>query len=317
MREMILNQASVKVGGQTVAVVGPKLADVAQGMALLITKDVVERFLRMRCFLHEIPCADDGNLYDVVNWMQRQGRYVEEVRFLLRLAQKVPLLLDLPPDVMGKFRSCQAKELDAASGEALLLCVINGGVAISLPIETAWDTDRLSVCFLELVSDDEISESTDTIDNVARVTHAEAIVARHASIRRKDLTPPTFWASKDELFPFLRFAPGVRAQVEASDVWTFQILVNRFCALNDSAAHWNEQGAALPVWQCNVTPESEKTMKNKKCVAARTFESMTGKEEIFELHARFGSGGRIHLLLHATERRVEIGYVGPHLPVAG
>lgn len=36
---------------------------------------------------------------------------------------------------------------------------------------------------------------------------------------------------------------------------------------------------------------------------------------IFEWHARFGSGGRIHLRFDASIREVEIGYVGRHLPL--
>ena len=48
---------------------------------------------------------------------------------------------------------------------------------------------------------------------------------------------------------------------------------------------------------------------------ARRFRSVKGTRVIFEWHARFGSGGRIHLRFDAGVREVEVGYVGDHLPL--
>ena len=42
--------------------------------------------------------------------------------------------------------------------------------------------------------------------------------------------------------------------------------------------------------------------------------SSLGTRETFEWHARFGDG-RIHLRFDPQSREVEIGYIGPHLPL--
>ena len=64
-----------------------------------------------------------------------------------------------------------------------------------------------------------------------------------------------------------------------------------------------------------VTPESTRVMRDPVLREARGFRSHRGTREIFEWHARFGSGGRIHLRFDPDSREVEIGYIGPHLPL--
>ena len=64
-----------------------------------------------------------------------------------------------------------------------------------------------------------------------------------------------------------------------------------------------------------MTPESSTVMKNHKLREERRFRSQTGAIELFEWHARFGSGGRIHLRFDPASREVEIGYIGNHLPI--
>ena len=56
-------------------------------------------------------------------------------------------------------------------------------------------------------------------------------------------------------------------------------------------------------------------MKNRFFREARMFQSHRGTREIFEWHARFGDGGRIHLRFDPPSKEVEIGYIGPHLPL--
>ena len=74
-------------------------------------------------------------------------------------------------------------------------------------------------------------------------------------------------------------------------------------------------GGATPRWKCNVTPESDSVMNNATLRESRRFGSHYGTRELFEWHARFGSGGRIHLRFNPHAREVEIGYIGQHLPL--
>ena len=66
-------------------------------------------------------------------------------------------------------------------------------------------------------------------------------------------------------------------------------------------------------WPTLVTDES-KSLKQKD-PDSRRFASCRGTRELFTWHARVGNGYRIHLRLDAGLREVEIGYIGPHLPL--
>jgi len=64
-----------------------------------------------------------------------------------------------------------------------------------------------------------------------------------------------------------------------------------------------------------VTPESAGVMNNEGLRSHRVFRNSRGQPTLFEWHARFGSSHRIHLLFDRPTFRVEIGYIGKHLPL--
>jgi len=316
MREMILNEASFSCDVQSIANVAPLLTDLARGLAALINERVAEPALRMTRFLYDIPCARDGSLYDAITILQREGRYVEESRLLRRLAQKVPLIGGLPQDVVDLARLRQSLRVDGEGGDALMICIACTGIAVSSPSDEAWDNFTLSVDFLELIGE-EFREGSEVIDNVARAEHARPIIENHNKVVRASINPRSFWDAKEGMFLGLRFLPGVRRQIEEVDEATLRVVMSRLVSIDAAALKWRQNRAqSLPEWQCKVTPESESTMKNADCVRARTFVTTSGRSEVFELHARFGSGGRIHLWLDDADRAVEVGYIGPHLPLA-
>ena len=64
-----------------------------------------------------------------------------------------------------------------------------------------------------------------------------------------------------------------------------------------------------------MTPESRGTMDNPALRDARLFRSTSGVRVLFKWHTRFGRGSRIHLRFDAGSRKIEIGYIGEHLPL--
>lgn len=181
---------------------------------------------------------------------------------------------------------------------------------MGLPSDPAWDADRLSVSFNELLPDESFEACSETIDNLTRSVHARPICARHRVSVLQDQSPAVLWERRDEVFPHLTFGPDVKPPPEFLGV-----IVKRFAELDESAAEWHTVGGAAPRWKCKVTPESDQLMNNKKLREARRFRSRRGTHELFEWHARVGSGMRIHLRFDANTKEVEIGYVGPHLPL--
>ena len=119
------------------------------------------------------------------------------------------------------------------------------------------------------------------------------------------------------MFPHLIFGQDVEDHLAELNAGWLPTLVNRLTELDETAAEWVAVGGDAPPWKCKVTPESQsvRDYKRGKLLEARTFLAAGGERVLFEWHARFGSGARIHLRFDASAREIEIGYAGVHLPV--
>ena len=319
MREMILNHASLASAARQE--VPARLADMASGMAALVRAGVAQAILRACQSTHEIRLQDGRSLFDAYRELPARGAR-DEYLFLLRLSTKAPLLDDVELNVEDRFLACEAtasgaRTLASKDGAPLVLCAITGGVAVGFPSEPVWDRDRITVAFRELLPDDTFEEADEEIDHLARAAHASPITDRHLRrLRSRIETPADIWNQRAAAFPHLTFGPDVKEQLGRLNAGWLTTVVNRLADLDATAAAWGEAaGGAAPPWTCKVTPESDSVMNDERLRERRRFRSVGGARDLFEWHARFGSGGRIHLRFEARERTVEIGYVGRHLPL--
>ena len=312
MREMVLNHASLQATDRDAATRWIK--DMVVGMAELARGKYVQKSIRALRPLQEILLGPDHSLDRAMQDLRIAGARDEYV-FFMGLATKIPLLVELEPNEVGRFRACQARELPPEDGAPLLLVVLFDWVAVGFPSAEEWDRDQLVVSFDELLPDASIEETSETIDNLTRSRHAAAIGARHGDRLRSEITPGSFWRQRKVAFPHLTFGLDVEEHIANLPLSLFQTVVNKLAKLDASVARWRVQGGAAPRWTCQVTPESESVMNNAKLRAARRFRTHGGERKIFEWHARYGSGGRIHLRFESSTRQVEIGYIGSHLPL--
>ena len=190
------------------------------------------------------------------------------------------------------------------------MCAITDWIAVGFPSNSIWNNDLLTVRFNELLPDESFEERAEKIDNLTRLVHAYSIYERHDTNLLWNQSPSELWQSRQYIFPNLVFGPDVALPLEL-----FRTVVNRLKELDESAAKWRDVGGTLPPWTCKVTPESSSLMDNRKLREARRFRSHHGTRELFEWHARFGNNGRIHLRFDAGSQEIEIGYIGPHLPM--
>ena len=299
-REMVLNHASLMSPDRHTAL--SWLKDLAIGMVQL--RRIAQSSLRTHLPIHEIKITPNLSLFDAYIALQKIGARDESV-FLMRLSAKCPLLSEVESDVRDRFRGCEAKQLSPEDGEPLVLCAITDWIAVGFPSDLVWDKDQLTVSFDELLPDENFQETSETIDNLARSTHANLISERH-SAALLDQDPLAVWKQKDDAFPNLLFGPDVKPPPEILGV-----AIRRLSELDKSAAEWRNVGGPAPPWSCKVTRESETVRNNEKLLNARRFRSRHGTRELFEWHARFGSGFRIHLRFYAKTHEVEIGYIGP------
>ena len=313
MRQMVLNHASVHSLGQSRETVAHWLIDLSKGMNKLIEDRVVAGQLRASRELYDTPCLTGYSLQDAIFGMQRAG-YLEEYRFLARLATKSPLLRDMPADVRDRFLGCEGTSVPPETGEPLVLCALMNWVAVGFPSEDRWDQDQFTVQFEELQPDEAFVEASEVVDNLTRYEHAALISQRHSESERlaDGIDPAALWKNRLTYFPDVLFGPDVEGNLK-THARLFDAVVRKLIAINRSAAVWKTQGGPAPSWPTLVTDES-RSLKQKD-PDSRRFASCRGTRELFTWHARVGNGYRIHLRLDAGLREVEIGYIGPHLPL--
>lgn len=312
MREMVLNHASVLAPGSSRESITRWLKDLADGMAVLVDTRVVQRSLRMAHPLSDTPCLPDYSLFDASNNIRMRG-FRDEYVFLIRLATKIPLLTEVGEAVRDRFRACEGRTLAAPDGEPLVFCAITNGVVIGFPSTPEWDRDRVTVHFDELLPDATIEPTSEEVDQLTRAEHAGPICSRHRRGLRAGSDPVTLWGNRAAAFPNLTFGPDVEGNLKDNSN-VLQTIVGKLVALDQSAREWRENGGPAPRWGTHVSPENVESMKNPKFREARRFRSSYGTHELFEWHARFGDHGRIHLRFGHDSHKVEIGYIGWHLP---
>ena len=310
---MVLNHASLAPAGWHQIV--EWLPDVADGMAALVRQGVTQSTLRMCRSLHEIQFPHGRSLFQACQELQQRGARDQYV-FLMRLSTKVSLLNDLGPDITDRFLMCEAKTMPPEDGAPLVLCAVTDNIAVSMPSEAVWDRDWTPITFHELLPDGSLGQAEEEIDNLARSVHASPISERHSErLLRQCSDGADLWSRRAQVFPHLTFGMDVEVHLARLNAGLLGTLLNRLANLNATAADWAATGGDAPQWTTLVTSESQSTMDNPKLREARRFRSASGARVLFEWHARFGSSGRIHLRLDARARKIEIGYIGNHLPL--
>ena len=312
---MVLNHASLAAPDQHIAL--EWLQDIATGMASLIQSGVVSPSIGMHLHPNEIPCLTDKSLLDMYFELGKQGKR-DESSFLLGLSTKVPLISEAEPNVADRFSmcealGCEAKTLSTEDGEPLVMCAITDGILVGFPSEPVWEKNRITVTFDEMLQDGCIKEVSEIIDNLTRSAHAQPILSRFRAELRQLTSPSALWKHRESAFPGLKFGPDVESHLARLDRSLLHTVVNKLANLDEAASQWRDDGGPEPHWPCKVTPESDSDMRDKRQRKKRRFRSYRGTRVLFTWHARYGSGGRIHLRFDAATHEVEIGYVGPHL----
>ena len=218
MRQMVFNHASIV--NSDLGHASDWLKDMAQGMRELIATGVssLNQGLRMS---DQGSAAFYSMLYGESD-PSRKNETREEIEFLGALAAMVPLLKDADDDLKDRLSRCQEKSLSPEDGNPLLFCVFTEGIAVGFPSDRIWDCDQVTVRFDELLAEDAIEESCETIDNLTRSIHATLIHERHIADQRQETSPDAFWDAREEVFHNLKFIPEVGGQLTNlnSPAWT-------------------------------------------------------------------------------------------------
>ena len=183
----------------------------AVGMKTLILAGVTSLNQGLR--MNDKGCAAYYMLLYGDSGTRRKTESREEFEFLAALSTTVPLLENSDDDLKDRFSRCEEKSLAPEDGDPLLFCVLTDGIAVGFPSEKTWDCDQITVIFDELLPDDVIVESSETIDNLTRSSHASNIHERHMTRLRHLIDPVAFWNARQEAFQNLEFVPEVGVQL--------------------------------------------------------------------------------------------------------
>lgn len=315
MREMVLNHASLQVSSQNQFY--GWIVEITQGISVLSKEQIVKLKLRIAKPLNDIFCLPNQSFYDLILKDPEYSREYRDARlFFVRLTQKYPLLSGLSSSLESEFLGVELNSaaLDSKDGEPIVLCALNKWISISFPIGN-WDSDLLNVQYHKIMKDSSFEVVETQIDNLARADHANGIINRQKDQTLSQLQSfENLWEKKEIIFPNLLFGLNVENQIRKLPNGLLTTVSHKLKGLDQTAEKWKVEKTPNPNWVTKVTPESTKSMQSDQFRQERMFQSRDGTQKLYELHARFGSSGRIHLRIEHGTRIIEIGYIGWHLP---
>ncbi len=303
MREMVLNHASLQAPSRPTAIAW--LKDLMDGMSELLDNGVAQATLRVSWSEYETTCL--AKLWgDPDIRALRRGRAREDHMRIMGLFDRSLSLGDVGQSIKGcEVRAVggKTKMLSPQDSVPLKFCADTNAIAVGFP-SGIWDCDQITVN----------GETPKIIDNLTRSSHARAICERHRTALPQPKNFAELWETRGDRFPCLKFGLDVKRHLARLDTAVLQTVIKRLESLDKSAREWRVTGGAIS-WQCEVTNESKTVRKSKKkWRPKRTFRSHDGTWEDFLLHTQFGNF-RIHLRIEPSTYEVEVGYIGPHLPI--
>lgn len=309
MREAVLNSACFVYGFASLAEATESTADLERGFVALVNAGHLVQQLRMHASSSEVIVAPGLSLHDVFRELCRKGP--DTGRFLMRLLTKYPVEDDVKDEELAALL-----ELDVAEHPgcyALLLCWHSRDrVCASLSSEARWRLSPLEITAHKL-GEPEVARVVRPVHNFFSLDSANALLTEFNAELLSTIEPPDLWQRRAELFPGLDFAPSVEYDLAALSEPVFRQTLFRLKELCTASTEWRTSNAAVPKYLSKVTGESASTMQQFS--RDRIFRSCSGKDEVFELHARLQDGHRLHLREVPATKRLEIGYVGKHLRI--
>ncbi len=221
-----------------------------------------------------------------------------------------------------------------AEGERAIEGRVSGATVIGLTFAALTESPAVALVSMTLPASTDVVVDLTTVDadeelqesvHVCRVVTKEDVRQRCTFIEeRVEQSVPDGAGLLDragELFPQLRFGPGVVPQIAAltGNEPVFHQLFRHLRALNKGAVSWQRENDYSPAEAISWSRESSTTLKHGKYGPMRDFPMPDGFEKRrWSDHTKLSGGAGARLYFHA-ERTGEhavvlIGYFGKHLP---
>lgn len=313
---MVLNELSLRFPATDVHVARQRMSVLIQTV-VVATKHGVKRILRTHSNLDAEELAPD---YPVARWRNDSKVDRELQRFFRTLVTKSPFLEDVADP--GILHSVGLSEFLHGEDQAIGLGVAYWleALAISLRSDSRWYDSRVQ---LKVVQIDDNEEMTHTIEEVVHASSSDHISEHldwiNERLRKDNLQSVrdgmTIWERKEDWFPNLYFCEQIEKQMQALSRGNLLLmpLMKRLHELEDFCNVWYEGPFDHNKMLSKATNESEATIEMYG--NERTFLCHDGAFRVFRWHVRLTPGAwRLYFYPLPEERKLIIGYIGPHLP---
>lgn len=313
--EMVLNELSLLSPATDVHVARQRMSDLMQTVVVATTHGV-KRTLRTHSNLDSEELAPG---YPIARWRNDSSVDRDLQRFFRTLVTKSPFLEDVADP--GILQSVGLSDFfhgeDSAIGLGMAYWL--EALAISLRSEPRWYDSHLQIRIVQL---DEHEEMTDTVEEIAHMSSSEHI-SEHLDwikerLRNDNLLSVrdgmTIWKHKSDWFPNLYFCEQVEKKMQALPRGNLLLMpiMKRLQELEDFCNVWREGPFDHNMMLSKVTNESEATIETYG--NERMFLCHDDTFRMFRWHVRLTPGAwRLYFYPLPEERKLIIGYIGPHL----
>jgi len=315
MPDYVLNQASLVPLFEDIQLAQDELAELLQALAAL--DDGPEALPRFRSLNDPwaTPLVEGSDqsisMGEVANTFYGTDRH-DLAAYFDSLGRMSPPDADVNDEAIIEYLSLELEQsavnhelcfpLASEASSDTILCTVTGAILVGFPRQNKWQFDHLAFSS---------GEQEYTIDHASSADHSRSVLNRRIVGIQQQITQRNFWELKNRAFPFLDFGRDVEAQIHSFDGGLLNLLFFRLTDLNHRCAEWQATGI-FPVGLPAIVPESGATMATYG--NARSFRDSAGNRCSFEEHIRVDRLFRVHLKKDENSRRIEIGYIGRHLP---
>ncbi|MCA1376996.1 MULTISPECIES: hypothetical protein [unclassified Bradyrhizobium] len=320
MADYVFNSATLDPPYPTRADAEPHLASLLEGLAALDAASEVLPTLRLPndpwyIALVRHPDGSEITLGEVAHAFYGTANH-DYATFFDQLNRAIPSDAGLEENVIDELLQIAPEKPAAgyeesfpsiqAAGFDSVLCAVTNSILVGLFRSRLWDFDSMGFLSKEVAY---------CFDHIAIPGHATAIANRRTQLARIDLTSRNFWERKSEAFPHLAFGLDIESQIGKFSATLLPLLFRRLSELDNLARAWRESANGRPPAMLPpITGESAPTMA--RYANARRFRGEDGVVRTFEDHVWVDRTHRVHIFLHDNEKKIEVGYVGRHLPIS-
>lgn len=313
--EMVLNELSLRVPAEDRYIARERMSDFIK-MVVTATSHGVKRTIRTHSNLDSLELASG---YPVARWRNDIDVDRDARRFFTTLVTKSPFLDDvLDPDIHNSFDlSDFFHNGDRAFG--LGVAFLLEAFAVSIQSEACWYVPRLQLTISQMGDDGEVTDIIEEIPHASISDH----VYEHLNWIKKRLEYDKqsvihkgidIWNHKDQWFPHLYFCEKVEEQLQTLPQGDMIKSVFRWLQKLESYCNgWSGSSFEPGKISNGITTESFATLQTFG--KERTFLCPDGIPRTFSWHAKMRlMEWRIYLEPLPAEKKLIIGYIGPHLP---